>query len=1135
MNFEDKKYLYFYTLDYTGNYTTSGYTLPITPFTFVPVFDSGDGSFVSTTNIIWDFGDGTFSRELTATHSYSVPGIYNVTCFFYSTGGQGYESSFAQSIFVKDYISDTLALSAQPVNIIETSHYQNPFTLYRYNSWQTYPTLSSIGLTILLYASGGIAPLLDVDVYAKDKWSHLKPNCRFLAFEFDPILNTNTLVPVNEVTTINNDTIYVKLDENKNIVKCGAGDIGSTVAGTSGTRVVYFTSDLAKVPESSETQVPDPIFTFAYFDTTSLYDINSYGKNYPTIDYPIHHQIVSNWYVPTFILQKHIDHLSITSNGIDTEGTIINNSFEIQPNKFINQKIPIVIKAKDSSNYTAKSSHLMRLSSVTTDTNSFVDVKLVDSNNNVLTEGVTVYEDFGSLSALSHGGFFKGYFISTQPYENVRLFATGQLSGADYFIIPTANGVIAQPQSRMIHKINITRSANLSSITLSETQISTPSLTGVYDTCVVPYQDNNTGVVEYFMWVADADNDIIAKYSQDGVLIFESQLPDGSSPAGMVGDGDGNIWVTLFDSVSTVKLDKDSGTIIGSAVPPVANNDWDSYNLYTTLSGFAGGNSIEPTGIDIDIHNNVYISYTHPLSSFICKYNTTGTVLSTFSYSNQGLWSPDEILVDVYGTVWAIYKYHQGGVGMDFLKGYYANGTTTPDITLSTLSYYTNPNADLWDMTLDANQNIWITANDNQVIKFNTSDLSWTSFRIHESPSVGPDVPNFTGIACTTNNTILVVDDTHKKIHYFNSNEVVYTNTEILLAVNSFDVDTPTDIAGAVVQNNLNGFGDWTGFRYINKFFHHFGLVPNLQAYSNTFSIYPTDGKYKISKINENFDATAQFKSNIFQETLLDQTRLIDDFIGSAIGDITSSPNVLGKRIYEKIANFSDNISYIDTCNVQALEAMYALTNNTFYKQHSYEFASPANLARLIDLFSIKFSRLRGSRNKFDENFDLKGTTPSYLLSNSLSGTAGYGKNIGRELDINTTTIPVGVSGNYIVAYERFSNQYTKIHTYLNPHFVYSQGYYDGTTLFANLLGYEDNWNWGLVLPVDYIYGTLGQYYTFYEYVSGANDKQVSGVINWGDALTTITESVTSVSQWNAVVENMLTHALAEGTGILST
>jgi hypothetical protein len=52
---EDSRYIYFYTLDHTGTHTTSGYTLPIAPFTFIPIFDDGTSVDYSNYRILWDF------------------------------------------------------------------------------------------------------------------------------------------------------------------------------------------------------------------------------------------------------------------------------------------------------------------------------------------------------------------------------------------------------------------------------------------------------------------------------------------------------------------------------------------------------------------------------------------------------------------------------------------------------------------------------------------------------------------------------------------------------------------------------------------------------------------------------------------------------------------------------------------------------------------------------------------------------------------------------------------------------------------------------------------------------------------------------------------------------------------------
>ena len=39
-----------------------------------------------------------------------------------------------------------------------------------------------------------------------------------------------------------------------------------------------------------------------------------------------------------------------------------------------------------------------------------------------------------------------------------------------------------------------------------------------------------------------------------------------------------------------------------------------------------------------------------------------------------------------------------------------------------------------------------------------------------------------------------------------------------------------------------------------------------------------------------------------FQETLLDKTAFFDGFLGTIVGDASATPNVLGKRIHEKMS-----------------------------------------------------------------------------------------------------------------------------------------------------------------------------------------------------------------------------------------
>lgn len=1110
------KYVYFYTLNHTGSPTTTGYTLPITPFTFIPVLDVGSDDVVSNTKMLWDFGDGTTSRDITATHAYGIPGTYNVTCFLYGTGGKGFESSFTQNVFVSDFITDAIAISASTVSVIEAGHYQSPFILLRQNSWQTYSTLSSVGTTIQLFASGTGSPYYNAKQYNADKYAHLKPFSRFLAYEYNTNTDTEELVPKESVTTHNNVDVYVKLDDQKNIVVCDATDEGSTLAGTSGTRVVYFTDDIVK-PMMPGSFLPAPVVTLAYFDSTQLYDNDSYSSSVPKNEYPVLHQVVNNWFIPTIIDLQDIDHLSITSNGIDGEGESVLSSFNISPNKFVGQKIPFVVKVKDSQNYTSKTTSLLNLMPQTFAlTANTVKVYLLSSDGSNITEDVTFKANFGEFENSTQGGFFKGYVSSNKSYEDVRLFAVAQLSSNDYFILPTPYGVVAQPQSRLLHKINIEHADVDASIPTYTENLFNTSLTGIYSIGVYPEKLTQADVINYYIWVADADRDILSKYHVNGQLSFECHLPQGSAPSHITADKNGNVWVSLYDSVSTLKIDFNTGQILSYAVPSLENIDWSDPEYYVPLYGHAGSNSIMPAAIDTDRHNNLWVAYNHPLSSFICKYTSSGTLLSTIMVEDG--YTPDEIVSTIYNGVWVIYKNTISLPNTLESEDKLANITDAGEVNSFDIG------SSLWNMTVDVYDDLWITANKHDVIQYDTSENLITLYSLPSSTDATPS-SDLAGIACTTDNAVMVVDRSNKCVYVFNITDAVEGNIANLSSISLADVG---DLGGVnIIQNNINAVGDWTGFKYINKFYRHFGFIDGIQGYSSFFNIYPAEGRYSIGKKNENFDPAAQYKAYNFQESYLDYTELFDKFIGTAVGDSTSEPNALGKKIYEKTANFVDNIVDVDTCNVDALKSLHLMLNENFYNLYSNDINHyPANLSRMMDLLSIKYTKLRGSRNMFDENFDDKGFYTSVDMTHS---TVKYGKNKGSMLDASSTILSAGIDGK-LVAYEKFSGEFHVVNTN-----VLSATFIDEANKTYALSSYDSSWGWGLVLPESYISTDLSKYYTFFEYVSGFDMTQMSGVINWSDSNTTVSERVSSTQVWGNIMENMLTHTLATGLNVVPT
>ena len=1109
---EYRKYIYFNTIDYKGEKTTKGYTLPITPFTFIPIFDDGDTKLYSNKKILWDFGDGTISESITAIHYFKIPGWYNVKCYILGAKGQGYVDSFSQSILVQDFISDTIVLSG--LEYKSESGFRYPFKVYRFNSWQTYESLSSVGYTINLNVTGSTAPVLDSIKYQSDKWGHLKPYSKFETNIINKITNKEELFPVNYISTdeSSNKELYVKLNFNKNLVFCNKNDVGSCLAGTSGSKLVYYTDDLPKEVDDGITSSGATIF--ASFDKKKFKDNDSMYRNYPNSDYSILNGVF-DYNLPSLLIEQLNPYdITISSNGMDADNyynKIYN--FNIYEQKFTNQKIPFIARIKEANGLPAKYNPTLKLNNTAELlAGGEIIVELRDLNNNTITDNISVFSDFGILSSETHGGYFKGYVISNTPYKNVHIYAEANPITRKRYLIDTVYAIINQPQADKIHCTKLIKSNRR--LDLEDNVVTVPQLTGIYSSCIVSERKID-GSTNRYVWVVDADREKILKLNPDNIVNGKMQivydkfiLPDNSSPSDIASDKNGNVWVTLYDSVSTIRINNLSNEIDKIIKPSLTNQ----VNFYE--------NSITPASIDTDYLNNVWISYSNQLSSFIEKYDPEGNFLYNVKLTSG--YQSTEIVTDLNLNVWGIAKDITSTSNILSSKN---DKVFRINSTGSSVVYY-SVSGSLWNLTTDAEGNIWGTKNIDEVFKIekNTNNIINFSLKSDSIKKINNYISDLEGIACTTNNNIIVIDNVNKKLHYFDGFSNSPSNFE-----SNFIPFNPITLPSNRIQDKINGYGDWNGFKYINKFQHIFGSrLTNLNGISNTFSIYDsTSGQYDIRKINENFDAIKQLNSYKFQDYLLDKGDSVFKLFGTFLGTLSSNPNYLGKLIYEKISNFTDNIANIDSCNILALKSMHDMLDESFYTYGNGDFAYPAELKRLVDLFSINFSKLKGSRNKFAENFNSRGYFNELIIKNN--GTPIYGVNKGKELDFFTSILTAGTN---IIAYEKFSETYSLLNTNLSVASSYLS-YIDPIKQTYPLSAVNYNWGWNLSLPDTVITDFIPRYYSFYEYLTGFDNTQTEGIINWSDKQTTISETISSKAEWDSIKENIINYTLAKGLGII--
>jgi len=272
-----------------------------------------------------------------------------------------------------------------------------------------------------------------------------------------------------------------------------------------------------------------------------------------------------------------------------------------------------------------------------------------------------------------------------------------------------------------------------------------------------------------------------------------------------------------------------------------------------------------------------------------------------------------------------------------------------------------------------------------------------------------------------------------------------------------------------------------------------------------TFSAYPKDF-YNFYKHNENFDFEQNIKDMRFQEILLDKNIFFNDFIGTIFGDVSSRYDALGKKLYEKVFNFVSNNADIDVCDINSLISLASLTDDNGIVFDRALAQEPEQVKRFIDTLSLSYNKFRGSKNKFDENFDPKGTTTKAI----------YGKNLGDE--INSLTYEV-TAGNDLVAYEKFSNSYIRLNTFqpisalsgINTGAIegaknsntYMLSDYSTQELNASLSGGK-SWGWPLILPDSFNMSTVNNFYEFYTLSAVTDDTILTGLVDYDNGLTTV-------------------------------
>jgi len=1150
MNTDFKRsYLYFYINDHTGKNSLSSYTLESTPLIFKPDLSTSDllsGALsVSNKVVRWDFGDGTYSTDLTARHVYQWPGEYKVNLTILDVNGEAYESIYSPTVNIYDFIPFDYIFEdiGRLVYDVPASKIGDPLKVIIRDSWQNYHAVSATGHTFNLYASGASGDYQNIDNFFNDKWSHLRLLSRF---KIKQKIGSREFYTDTDSLTADLTEIYTRYNNSQNRFEiCSKKDEGSVLAGVTGFAEFYYVDERAKNYTSRE----NPIFVFATPSNVQLNDrFTQYNNVYDTIKLqPAHFQALKSLSQPIVKVRHNpADKLSITTTGIDGEGTLSTTKFEMPEISWQHTPVPFVVKLKDTENFTTKTYPPLssmtvhpELSTVIVNSYSTGLVQVTENGLRPLTN-VKFYDDFDNQIPQSVGGFYKGYFVSSDTAENCALTAAITLIEPINYPKDALLGYVGVPQYSYLMQILKQQvydsCSGFVSMTLTAAQLflKTTEHRNILAISVAPSGAGKNN--DYQAWVADSTNDTILNYRADGVLLKQFRLsacptlvnnlvyqrdyrlhaplsaaplsPVAAAPSSIALDSKQNVWCALYETGIVIKIDNIKQYVTNVAVPPYNNTFYyesSSYNI-RSLSGYTGESTLLPACVETDRLDNIWVAYTHPLSNYLCKYDTYGTLLTTIPFPQRV--QPVEICADRNFYVWvtAVNNNTTGSTltaHNDLVYKFYQDGSLVPGYPLSGFRMIGN-------IAVDGSQNAWVAHNKHTVTKIDGISRNTTNYIAGSAGNNTNYIGSIVGIACDTGDYIWIVNNMDRKAYVLDSTKPPTT---------AFEVETYLDLKyppllssyplSAFETEQFQAYGDWFGQRWINKYMVPSTTVKYLTGQSNTFNVYPSNGMYNITKNNENYDLANFYKSLRQQEVLLDKDTFFNDFLGTIVGDIDSMPYELGKTIYEKIANFVANKADITTCTLETLLS-FCTEFIVAFEKNNYSY--PPQLRRIVDILSIKHKHLYGDVNIYNENFDYKFTIPN---------NTKYGVNLGKEI---LPTSDVITSGQTIVAYEKFSENYTIVNDKCINNYALS------SVLPLSTFSYF--WGWNLVAPPAVSGTDIGIYYKFFEFIPTYEGTIYNNVINWKDPLTTLTYKQSTFESWskdNGIAQTLLSYELTKG------
>lgn len=600
------------------------------------------------------------------------------------------------------------------------------------------------------------------------------------------------------------------------------------------------------------------------------------------------------------------------------------------------------------------------------------------------------------------------------------------------------------------------------------------------------------------------------------------------TPAYVSLDKDYNIWVSLFNSVSVLKFDKDFNLLFG--VAPI-NVNWtirsntnnpvgiDYQTAQFGASNVLSANTepfdtytdeffLKPPVVETDKDNNCWVTYAHPLCCLLVKYSETGQSLSQIQLSNYS--TPIGIAVNSDNNVW-VSNTNNSSYTYTSLSGCFELYDSTTSALLDKVTGISRPG----HIALDRDNNLWFTHSTRRIGYYNTSTSAlstWTldltggfSVFAQSSSTLLSGLKTFDqvenqqddelgGLAVDVFNRVWVLDSLQNyawvisatpnfqntPIRYFKIRPDV--NLGYYVDINSGDTYTEE---GNYYYKSAQATGDWTGNRWYQKYVtsQMLSSVP-ISGISVPYAISNFENVNQIRRVNESFNNSDYYRSLALPENLQNNPTLFDKFFAASVGTGYLSANQdLGQTVYERIANFTSNHSDIDTCNISQL---LSLAEQTGTPASDYSAVYPADILNMLDIASVPRAKLWG----------IKDDVPIFPQS------------IGEKYDVFTAIV---TAGDKIILKNKFDSTLSLITVPL----------LEGTIPIYPLSDFE---GYGFVQPVT-------TNYIFYKFDPVYSGNYIDNLIDWNSQYTTQSPTASTLEEWygeNGAIENAFRYLLTK-------